>query len=261
MMKPRALVALLVMTAMMIGTAGPALASPDGEIVVKKGESSDNVILLQLRLRDLGYYNYKITGYCGDFTVASVKEFQKVNGISTDGVAGQKTLDVMYSNSAKRKPVTPRIKPKTVKRKTTKYRYGNLRDWYDYVNSRFRRNTRYKVVDFDTGLSYYVIRVGGSKHADVAPATKSDTNTMYITLGRSWNNWERRALIVYINGEPIAASLYGEPHGSTGVPGNGMNLPDGKLQQVCIHFLNSKTHGSNHVDPGHQAQIRRAAGR
>ena len=255
-MKLRRTAAFFIIAAFLSGAPGAAFATPDEALLIKKGDSGDNVILLQLRLRDLGYYNYKITGFFGDFTVAALKDFQKENGISADGVAGTKTLETMYSNAAHRKPVKPRITPKPTvrKRNSTSSKYGKLRDWFDYVNSRFKYRTKYKVIDFNTGLSYYVIRVGGQKHADVEPATAADTKTMYKTLGNSWDNWERRALIVYIGSEAVAASLYGEPHGKETVPNNDMN------GQVCIHFLNSKTHGSNHVDPDHQRQIRRAAG-
>ncbi len=258
MRQTQKMLAFLFVCMFLIGHAFPVHAATDDTdtLVIKKGDDGDNVILLQLRLRDLGYYNYKITGFFGDFTATAVRDFQKENGITADGIAGSKTLDAMYSNSAKRKPVKPRITPKPVTRKkgSSSSRYGKMRDWFDYVNSRMKYKTKYKVVDFDTGISYYVVRVGGQKHADVEPATATDTKNMYKSLGNSWDNWERRALIVYINGEAIAASLYGEPHGKETVPNNDMN------GQVCIHFLNSKTHGSNHVDPGHQHQIRRAAG-
>ncbi len=132
--------------------------------------------------------------------------------------------------------------------------YGNYQDWYHYVMPRFKKGLKYRVIDFDTKLSYFVIRVGGNNHADVEPATAADTKTMYQTLGNTWKNWRRRALIVIIDNEPIAASLYGEPHAYETIPNNGMR------GQVCIHFRNSKTHGSNRVDPDHQYQVRRAAG-
>lgn len=147
------------------------------------------------------------------------------------------------------------IKPKTsASTKNTNFRLGNLRDWFNYVNSRFTKGVRCKVVDCDTGLSYYVIRTGGHNHADVEPATAADTQVMYQTLGCTWDNWRRRALVVTINGEGIAASLYGEPHGYDTMPNNNMR------GQVCIHFQNSRTHGTNRVDPDHQYQVKRAAG-
>jgi peptidoglycan hydrolase-like protein with peptidoglycan-binding domain len=234
-----------------------AMADPNTDnIVIKKGENSDNVILLQLRLQDLGYYNYKITGFFGDFTASSLKSFQKTNSITADGIAGEKTLDALYNNSAKRLPVEPRVKPTPPKIKNAKY--GSYRDWFNYVNARWPKGTKCKVIDFDTGKSYYVTRVGGQYHADVAPSTKHDNTVFKSTYGGEWS-WERRAVIVYIQGEWIAGSTNGMPHGSTGVPGNGMNTAT-KLQQVCIHFLNSRTHIHNMRDPDHQYQVKRAAG-
>ncbi len=236
----------------------PAFADPNTEnIVIRKKENSDNVILLQLRLRDLGYYNYKITGYFGDFTEQSLKDFQSTNNLAADGVAGSKTLDLLYSNAAKRNLVEPRIKPKPAP--TVRKKYGAMKDWFDYVRYRWKKGMKCKVVDLDTGVSYTMVRVGGSLHADVAPATKADMLKLKKTYGGSWS-WDRRAVVVYINGEAIAGSTNGMPHGSTGVPGNGMNLASGKLQQVCIHFLNSRTHIHNMRDPDHQYQVKRAAG-
>jgi peptidoglycan hydrolase-like protein with peptidoglycan-binding domain len=249
----RKLAVALLMTAILFGTMFSAAVADQStdDIVIKKGENSDNVILLQMRLRDLGYYNYKITGFFGDFTGSALKDFQKTNSITYDGIAGKKTLDALYSNAAKRKPIEPRIKPPptTKKHKT----YGKLRDWFTYVNARWPRLTRAKVMDFDTGKVYYMIRVGGHYHADVEPATKSDTAKFKSTYGGDWS-WDRRAVIVWLGGEPIAASTNGMPHGYETISGNGMK------DQVCIHFLNSRTHVHNMRDPAHQYEVKRAAG-
>lgn len=63
-----------------------AKADPDDEssvteepFLLKLGSEGDDVIMLQLRLKDLGYYNYKITNYFGSFTESALKDFQKVN--------------------------------------------------------------------------------------------------------------------------------------------------------------------------------------
>lgn len=246
--------AVLLLTAALLQPIN-GMAAPDTDgIVIKQGENSDNVLLLQMRLRDLGYYNYKITGYFGDFTGDSLKSFQKTNSLTADGVAGKKTLDLLYSNDAKRSPVEPLIKPKPPTTKpSSKPKYGHLKDWFTYVNARWPRLTKAKVIDFDTGKSYYMIRVGGHYHADVEPATKKDCATFKSTYGGEWS-WDRRAVIVYIKGEPIAASTNGMPHGYETIPNNGM------YEQVCIHFLNSRTHIHNMRDPAHQHEVKRAAG-
>ena len=43
------------------------------------------------------------------------------------------------------------------------------------------------------------------------------------------------------------------PHGESHISGNNMN------GHTCIHFLNSRTHGSDQVDAAHQSAIRAAA--
>ena len=257
----RKIVAVLLVSATLASSLGGiAWANPDNQgIVIKPGDNGDNVILLQLRLRDLGFYNYKITGYFGDFTNNSLQEFQKTNSIIADGVAGQNTLDLLYSNDAKRKLIEPRIKPQPKPISIKKVKYGALRDWFGYVNSRWPRGASSKVVDFDTGKSFFMTRVGGIYHADVAPSSKKDCAIFKSIYGGEWS-WDRRAVIVYIGGEAIAASTNGEPHGSTGVPGNGMNSGS-TLLQVCIHFLNSRTHIHNMRDPAHQYEVQRAAGK
>jgi peptidoglycan hydrolase-like protein with peptidoglycan-binding domain len=235
--------------------AGPALIAD----VVKKGDTNDNVILLQLRLRDLGFYNYKITGFFGDFTGDALKDFQETNGIKADGVAGEKTLGTLYDNTAKRKPIAP-LASITTPVKIKKMEFGQYIDW-SVVNKMWSKKMRCKVVDLDTGITYYMIRVNESYsvgHADVAPATKSDTNKLKQTFGGELNAY-RRALVVIIGGQKFAASIYAQPHGSTGVPGNGLNKEDGTLQQVCIHFKNSRNNVHDMIDPAHQYQVKRAA--
>ena len=51
----------------------------DNAIVLKSGSSCDEVIMLQSRLRDLGYFNYKITNCYGAKTEEAVAAFQKNN--------------------------------------------------------------------------------------------------------------------------------------------------------------------------------------
>lgn len=249
-----------VMLSMACASMALADSAADG-ILIKKGENNDNVILLQLRLRDLGFYNYKVTGFFGDFTSQALMDFQKENNLTADGVAGEKTLALMYSNRAKRKDVKP-YKPPTTTTNTKKKTYGALVDW-SKINKLWKIGMRCKVIDLDSGITYYMIRCNRSysvPHADVAPATKSDFEKMKKTYGGDLNAY-RRALVVIIGGQAYAASLYAEPHGSTGVKGNGMNKADGTLQQVCIHFLNSRNNIHNMIDTAHQYQVKRAAGK
>lgn len=69
-----------------------------GEELLKTGDSSDDVALLQQLLKDRGYFEYEyITGYYGKITEDAVKTFQKANGLKIDGVTGTATWAALLS--------------------------------------------------------------------------------------------------------------------------------------------------------------------
>ena len=57
--------------------------------------SLDIVRTIQDVLIKKGYLKGKSTGYCGTDTVAAVKAFQKAEGLTVDGQAGTKTLELL----------------------------------------------------------------------------------------------------------------------------------------------------------------------
>ena len=73
-------------------------SSSDGTL--KKGSQGAAVKLLQKRLKELGYYKSWVDGDYGNETVTAVKNFQRKNGLSVDGVAGSTTLKKLNSTSA-----------------------------------------------------------------------------------------------------------------------------------------------------------------
>ena len=70
---------------------GSTVASTTGS-VLKLNSQGTKVSQLQTDLKQLGYYYAEITGTFGEKTEAAVKDFQKKNGLSADGVAGANTL-------------------------------------------------------------------------------------------------------------------------------------------------------------------------
>lgn len=68
--------------------------------VVKYGMEGSDITEMQEQLKDLGYMS-AITGYYGDKTVAALREFQDRNGLSPDGMCGEKTFELLYSDNAK----------------------------------------------------------------------------------------------------------------------------------------------------------------
>lgn len=68
---------------------------------VLRGDEGPDVVVIQQRLEELGYYTYdKITNYFGTITETAVKEFQERNGLVVSGIVGEPTRNAMFSSSA-----------------------------------------------------------------------------------------------------------------------------------------------------------------
>jgi len=130
--------------------------------------------------------------------------------------------------------------------------YGELLPWTE-AKDVLPKYSKFTIVDVDSGLSFEGQRRAGSSHADVQPLTKADSATLKTIYGGQWS-WDRRAVLVKLNGRTLAGSMHGMPHGGDGIPGNDFN------GHFCIHFLGSVTHGSHSLDPAHQLMVQRAAG-
>lgn len=63
---------------------------------LKEGDNSPFVMVLQLRLQELGYYNAPLTAYFNTATKEAVKAFQKDNKLVTDGLFGSSTNDLLF---------------------------------------------------------------------------------------------------------------------------------------------------------------------
>ena len=70
------------------------------EPALHNGSQGEKVWKLQERLRDLGYYSGELDGQYGPGTRDAVITFQKKNGLDADGLAGEETQRVLYSEDA-----------------------------------------------------------------------------------------------------------------------------------------------------------------
>ncbi len=87
------------------GISGPeTMAMLDSDNVkyfcIYPGDRGDDVIKLQQRLSELGYFFGTATGYFGSITADALKEFQAQNRLVVDAKAGQNTRALLYSNDA-----------------------------------------------------------------------------------------------------------------------------------------------------------------
>ncbi|MGM9925989.1 MAG: spore cortex-lytic enzyme [Bacillus sp. (in: firmicutes)] len=67
--------------------------------VIQKGAVGDDVIELQARLQNIGFYNGKIDGVFGWGTYWALRNFQNDFGLPIDGLAGGKTKDKLVKAS------------------------------------------------------------------------------------------------------------------------------------------------------------------
>ena len=63
--------------------------------VLKNGSTGAQVKTVQTKLKNWGYYTGSVDGIYGPKTVAAVKYFQRVNGLTQDGIVGAKTAAAM----------------------------------------------------------------------------------------------------------------------------------------------------------------------
>ena len=121
-------------------------------------------------------------------------------------------------------------------------------NWFDTVNSIFTKYKNTRVIDVLTKTIYVVQRTGGYNHADVEPIDVSNMQKFYGIYNNTWS-WARRPVWVEINDMWVAGSINGMPHGYSLITDNGQN------GHSCIHFLQSKTHGTSKVDDAHQNAV------
>ena len=240
-----------------ITTASDNTASTSAQIkalgtapgIMRVGDNNSDVKKLQQALKILGYYSGKIDGVYGSGTTAAVKSYQKDHGLEVDGSAGQLTVKSIFG-SCNSKSLTTQESPTASTKKTYK---TEVLDWFeDNVTKVIPKNARFTVKDCYTGKTFECVRWSGSNHLDAQPRTASDTATMKAIYGGSWS-WKRRPILILYNGHVYAASMNGMPHGTSTISNNNF---DGHF---CIHFKNSKTHGTKKVDSEHQNCVNKAA--
>ena len=275
---------------------------------LKEGDESNSVKTLQTGLIKIRYLNTNATGFYGPATANAVRSLQRKYGYTVDGIAGSATLELVSKlargekvGSAAKTAVasgttvktanaaTTQVKDavkttnaaatqvkdtaKTVSAKTSQTNF--MPAWYGNVEKTFPRGGAATIYDIKTGLSFNVKRTYGRNHADCETITTKDTAIMKKIYNGAWS-WERRAIIVSVDGLKIAASMTGLPHAGldkytankgvssrSGGFGRGTNLDAIKGNNMNghfdIHFYKSRNHYNNKIDPKHQALVKEAA--
>ena len=85
---------------MLLVTADPNLTPAPTTLLLRVGVSGDEVLRLQQRLKELGYYAGELDGQFGQGTADAVRAFQAQHGLTSDGIAGAETLGKVYASDA-----------------------------------------------------------------------------------------------------------------------------------------------------------------
>ncbi len=212
------------------------------------GSTGSTVTYIQTALTALEYYDRQITGHYGRYTKDAVRAFQRDHNLTADGVCGATTLAAIqkaYSGSSSA----------TTTYNATVYKL----DW-SYMKSNatalgIARGASIKLTDLTTGKSLNVHVQSTGNHIDAEPLTSADTTTLCEIYGVSTPNaisYKRRPMMITTSAGQFLCSIYGQPHGAQDITNNGYE------GQFCLHFVNSKTHGTNRVDGDHQNAINTA---
>ncbi len=214
-------------------------------------DTGNSVRRLQERLRSKGYLETNVLGHYDTLTVQAVMLYQSMERMESSGIADPDTLSRLFSGTARNLPRNLM----SVTRDTAQYLPGgvSLLDWFDSdISNIFAIGTVAEITDITTGLTWHEMRRGGYNHADVQPLTAEDTASFQTAVGGKWT-WERRPVWVTIDGVRYAASMNCMPHGDGAIAGNNF------AGHHCVHFLNSRTHGTDNLDEFHQLCVKTAA--
>ena len=121
-----------------LASSGAASASS-----LRPGDTSDQVRDMQERLTRLKYYYGEITGSYGNLTEKAVRKFQDDNDLTVDGIAGSKTLQLLYSK-------TGGSYTSTGNNKETGVKYGVLNTDNVSLRESYSKSSK-SVIELDTG--------------------------------------------------------------------------------------------------------------
>ncbi len=251
-MKKITLILLVIALVFSIGVP-VSLGAPEGFQMLMLDSSGPAVFRVQMRLRELGYLNYRPTGMYKGMTQAAVVEFQKNNGLESDGRLGELSYDKLFAMDAVRKPLSPGVIPPSGPSLTGTPTPGEAADWSTTVNAAIPADTTITITDFNTSKSFSVKRTGGTGHADVETVDGAATDVFLECFGGEFT-WEKRPVLVTVGDKTYAASLLGHTGGEDTIADNDMT------GHACLYFSGSVSGVMGFVDKEHARNVLVAAG-
>lgn len=242
-------------------TPAPPQATPFPGLIglnAMQNATNEDVMRVQIRLRDLGYFNFKPTGVFQSMTADAAKKFQQKHTMDdgspmiADGTIGAQSMDILFRHNVSRVDIAASIPIGKALEGEPKLR-GELVAWNE-VKTLLSPGMVYTITDYNTGASFAMAYTGGESHAEMECQDAYNAGIYREVFGGEYN-YSKRAVVVSAGGRQIAASLSGWPHGGDQYAANDM------AGHACLFFEESLSHVGNLPDAEHQELIYRAAGR
>ena len=220
-----------------------AVKAEDEDNLMKTGDKGEEVVRVQTRLFDLGFYTYKPTGSFQTVTKSAVVSYQAASGLMSDGSVGLDTKRTLFTRGAKRIDFHAQI-PLTFTAQGAISQKGNPIPW-STVREKLTEGGFYRIINAATGEEITLTFLSGENHAEMRIPFRyvSERNTAINNL-RKWlgtaNSFYKIAVLFELDGQWIAASMQW----------------DGD-QHICVYFKDSLSHVLNLPDKEHDANIQK----
>ena len=217
-------------------------ADGEGQLMTQ-GDQGEEIVRVQTRLFDLGYYTYKPTGSFRTVTRSAVMSYQAASGLMNDGSVGQETLSALFSKAAVRVPFHAEI-PLSFTAQGPIAQRGNTTSW-SVVREQLVPDESYSIRNAATGEDVTLVFDGGENHAEFSLPTRLNEQRTAVAMLTGWlgsaNSFYKCAVLLELDGRFIAASLQW----------NGAD-------HACLYLKDSLSHVRNLPDVEHEANIKKA---
>ena len=171
---------LLLLACAMLLSAGAGYADD----LMQQGAKGEEVVRVQTRLFDLGFYTYKPTGSYQTVTKSAVVAYQAASGMMSDGTIGNETRSILFSRAAKRVDFHAEI-PLTFTAQGAITQKGNPMTW-DELKPRLTEGAVLTVRNAATGEDVSLVFLSGENHAELTLPTAANDRQRAETVLKAW---------------------------------------------------------------------------
>jgi hypothetical protein len=211
---------------------------------MKQGDKGEEVVRVQTRLFDLGFYTYKPTGSFQTVTRSAVVAYQVASGIMSDGSIGAETMQLLFDRNAKRVEFHAQI-PLTFTAQGAITQKGSAVSWNE-IKPKLVPGEKYRVINAATGEDVTLVFDSGESHAEFRLPVYAYERSPVVRMLNKWlgetNSFYKCAVLLELDGQRIAASMQW----------NGES-------RVCVYFRDSLSHVLGFTDIEHEMNIKKAA--